>query len=1415
MSKPWPRWPLLLAGVLSAGPSLASEKLTPVAQPTLAQLQSQESVRVSQSLASLKAQSLKLGLSSQDDFALAGVKTDRFGQTHARFNQLYRGVPVWGAQAITHRAASGQELAVSADGLRKGIRMGVTPTLSNSAALSRVTKELAPKGKYSVEPTVKLVVYPLTQRTNRFPEKPVKKQNAVDFVEEVVGYKLAYHVHTELENKQDGVKHTDFIVDAHTGGVLKQWDSLHTAAAKGTGRSQYSGVVPLDVWQNAEGLYEMRDTTRAGGEGLRTYDVAFADVQNGAPADLVLYTDPDNVWGDGQNFNVLDFDTLNDNGQTAAVDAHYGLLATWDYYKKIHARNGIDDKGTPTYNRVHVSLLYDNAFWSDSCFCMSYGDGSFPFVAGGFKSLGVLDVTGHEMSHGVMNQTANLIYAGESGGLNEANSDIFGAMTEFWVRNGRGSTIGNTGGNWLIGEQLSEFPLRVMFKPSLDGVSVDAWYPGLGSIDVHFSSGPMNRAFFFLSQGVQPLVVSADYSSIYLPEGMAGIGNDKAAAIWYRAITTYLYPSANYVAARTASLQSAADLFGASSNEYRAVQSAFAAINVGYTADTYDDRTPPTAVASVSGSAPVLQLSAQTDDNVGVARVEFYVDGELVGERASQPFQMSLDATEQSNGQHQLVVVAFDGAGNSARSEPVSFTVTNTFAQLLQDPGFERGGEGWEADPRGNINFPVSRGAHRGRGYVWLNGFGEVHIDNLYQDVTIPASATKAALTFYLDISTEETAATANDTFVVQARSTSGEVLATLATWSNLTPSLGWVQRSIDLSAYAGQTVRIYMEGRENATLATNFRLDTFSLRVTQGADTEAPIVRASVIEAGSQVGFTADVSDNGFVGAVEFLLDGTAVPSTAGTFSAVVNRSTLSGGLHTLVVRAVDAGNNTGESAPVTFYVDPTTGNLVLNPGFEDGSEAGIALWPVTSDVEEAAMIFAGPDFAAFAHTGTGFFLFWTNMGLGTSAVRQSVAIPADATSAVFSFWLRIYGAAFTDGQPHHTLTVKVRDSSGADLATLKSFSNADDTNAEYVQHRFDLSAYRGQTVELSFEADQSAPRQSEGEETQFFLDDVAVNTSTLADTLAPTLTAGVVGSYGTIQLQANVSDNVWVANLEFLVDDQPVTTRTGAFGSYSVPFNTAELTNGAHQYKVRATDTSGNVKEATVDFEVKNPTTEDVAAPSVSASVEGAYETLTLRAVATDDTGVTSVEFYVDGALKGQTHSAPYELPLFPIPLALGEHTLEVVAYDAYGNSSKATTTFTLEPVTVEIATPAVIVAVGESVSLSASVDNAVNTAVSWSVTEGRVCGTVTSTGLYTAPAAPGICHVVATSAVVSSARATATVKVYTGDINGDHFVDGEDMGLLAQDFGSGGSEQTDLDGSGSVDDSDISLFVSQFGR
>ncbi|MFK4227848.1 M4 family metallopeptidase, partial [Streptomyces sp. NPDC019890] len=172
------------------------------------------------------------------------------------------------------------------------------------------------------------------------------------------------------------------ITDATTGKKLHQYEGIET----GTGASQYSGEVPLSTTKAGSG-FELTDGERG---GHKTYDL-----NQGQSGTGKLLTDDDDKWGSGTN----------DNRQTAGVDAAYGAATTWDFYKTELGRNGIAGDGKAAYSRVHYGQSYVNAFWDDSCFCMTYGDGE-----GDKKSLTELDVAGHEMSHGLTSRTAGLEY---------------------------------------------------------------------------------------------------------------------------------------------------------------------------------------------------------------------------------------------------------------------------------------------------------------------------------------------------------------------------------------------------------------------------------------------------------------------------------------------------------------------------------------------------------------------------------------------------------------------------------------------------------------------------------------------------------------------------------------------------------------------------------------------------------------------------------------------------------------------------------------------------------------------------------------------------------------------------------------------------------------------------------------------
>jgi hypothetical protein len=175
--------------------------------------------------------------------------------------------------------------------------------------------------------------------------------------------------------------------------------------------------------------------------------------------------------------------------------------------------------------------------------------------------------------------------------------------------------------------------------------------------------------------------------------------------------------------------------------------------------------------------------------------------------------------------------------GGKTHTSTVTFNVTSSGGggsqQLLGNPGFETGAASPWTATTGTISNSTSEPPHGGSWDAWLDGYGTTTTDTLGQTVTIPSTATSASLSFWLHVDTAETTtATAYDTLKVQIRNTSGTVLATLATYSNLNHNTGYAQKSFSLLSYKGQTVQVYLVGAEDSTLQTSFVVDDFALNV-------------------------------------------------------------------------------------------------------------------------------------------------------------------------------------------------------------------------------------------------------------------------------------------------------------------------------------------------------------------------------------------------------------------------------------------------------------------------------------------------------------------------------------------------------------------------------------------------------
>jgi hypothetical protein len=243
------------------------------------------------------------------------------------------------------------------------------------------------------------------------------------------------------------------------------------------------------------------------------------------------------------------------------------------------------------------------------------------------------------------------------------------------------------------------------------------------------------------------------------------------------------------------------------------------------------DTTAPTANATESGGSGTISFVATANDNVGVTRVEFYVDGALKATDSSSPYSATLDSTTLANGTHALVARAYDAAGNVGSSSAVDFSVSNGGAtQLIVNGNFESGAATW-TQTSGVITSDSGEPAHAGSWKAWLDGYGRAHTDYVRQKISIPVGVTSATLDFFMHVDSAESKTTAYDNLQVQVITSTGKVL-TLATFSNKDAASGFQEHTISLNAYKGQTLQINFNGVEDSTMQTSFVIDDVSVKL-------------------------------------------------------------------------------------------------------------------------------------------------------------------------------------------------------------------------------------------------------------------------------------------------------------------------------------------------------------------------------------------------------------------------------------------------------------------------------------------------------------------------------------------------------------------------------------------------------
>ncbi len=566
------------AATLPVGPAFAAAPDAPARQATSA------SSPVDVARAAAFAHASATGVGPGDSLRATDVMTDPDGKRHVRFVRSHQGLPVLGGDLVIHLGGQSAYLGVT-----RAADHSVKPSTTEAKLTAGQAERKAAAAAEGDAGTAQLVVD--------------ARDGAVA---------LAYQVRVTDSGTTSAGGSRTVVVDARTGrirsnnpdsdefispslrdklrergetanpvtGTAARPASLFAATtaavhypvtATGSGASLFVGKVTLTTTRTARTSYLLKDPTRWNTE---TRDAGGRELESFTRGKK--FTSTTDKWGTGTTANRA----------TVAVDAQYGVTKTLDFYKKTFGRKGIRNNGTGARAMVHFGKKVGNAFWDSTCGCMLYGDGDGDMFK---KPLVVLDVTGHELTHGVVDATAALEPTrvdrdgnqyGEPGALNESLADIFGSNVEFTANNPKNPP------NYLMGEKLglAQKFLRRLDHPSLDKLegTIDYWSPAAYDTEVHAGSGVSSHAYYLLAEGSgRKTIGTVKYESpTYDGSPVTGIGRAKATAIFYRALTRYMVSTTDFHDARTATLKAAADMYGATGAEYRAVDRAWAAVNV-------------------------------------------------------------------------------------------------------------------------------------------------------------------------------------------------------------------------------------------------------------------------------------------------------------------------------------------------------------------------------------------------------------------------------------------------------------------------------------------------------------------------------------------------------------------------------------------------------------------------------------------------------------------------------------------------------------------------------------------------------------------------------------------------------------------------------------------------------------------
>lgn len=459
---------------------------------------------------------------------IKGIHTDNLGITHIKAQQYFKGIKVYGAESFVHI------------GSRKDIFNGyiyeladtisTTPIISEAEALQIVNSDLA----------TKTVVQELSVKQKEILEYDAPQINLI-----IYENKLAY----EVSIRPNFIQVWKYFIDAQSGAIIKQFNNTHSDGPTTATAYDLNNVLrTIDTYLES-GTYTLLNASE------NMYNAAS---QEG----IILTLNANNTSTVDMNYSTITSSNNTWSNKTA-ISAHYNTTATYKYFYNTFGRNSINGQGGNIISFINVAnedgSSMGNAFWNGKA--AFYGNGGSSF----YPLAGALDAIAHELGHGVVSNTANLEYQGQSGAINETYADIFGAMVDRE--------------DWFIGEDITKSgkPMRNMSNPHNGGTNVldGDWLP------MHMSE--------FVSGSILDAFLDRDNEGVHINMGITNyayylyataITKERAEQVFYRALTNYLTSKSQFIDLRIAVVQSAKDLYGDSSMEVIEAENAFDAVGI-------------------------------------------------------------------------------------------------------------------------------------------------------------------------------------------------------------------------------------------------------------------------------------------------------------------------------------------------------------------------------------------------------------------------------------------------------------------------------------------------------------------------------------------------------------------------------------------------------------------------------------------------------------------------------------------------------------------------------------------------------------------------------------------------------------------------------------------------------------------